>query len=242
MLLKNGDYIKYDTGITTVGENGIVMFRVLYPMDSEYGLQIISNENLGEDITLGGSTWEEGKESYNETIKKLNKEAEKYVNNRYAYDGRCVGSIPTIEKGMFVDKNKFKDREGNVPSTILIPDSFTIPDTWNGNRDTGCDGEDAHHLVDEMALGSTMLNTGQKYWLASRYVWLDSSNTSFNVRAVEVNGNQIGTPLCYVASHGWTGVAFYTCGLRPCISLKSNDIKIISGDGQSEETAYTVEK
>ena len=56
MLLKNGDYIKYDTGITTVGENGIVMFRVLYPMDSEYGLQIISNENLGEFLRGGGGS------------------------------------------------------------------------------------------------------------------------------------------------------------------------------------------
>lgn len=31
-------------------------------------------------------------------------------------------------------------------------------------------------------------------------------------------------------------------GLRPCISLKSNIIKITSGDGKSADTAYVIGK
>ncbi len=240
-ILKAGDYIKYDTGVTTVGDNGVVMFRVLYSMDSKYGLQIISDKNI-QDVTLGGSTWEEGKKAYNGAIETLNNEAGKYVNREYAYDGRCVGSIPTVKNRVFVDKNKFKNSEGKVPGTVLIPDAFTIPNAWNGNKDTGCYGEDSHYLADLKALESTMSSIGQNYWLASRFVWMDSSNISFNVRAVDTNGSEMGTPICYVASHGLIDADSYTYGLRACISLKANEIKITGGDGKSEATAYTIGK
>ncbi len=98
--LEEGDYIKYDTGIEGVG---IIICRVLYTASSKYGLQIISDKNI-EEITLGGDTFEEGRNSYNNAIQTLNNEAEKYINSKYATDARCVGSMPTIEDGVFVDK------------------------------------------------------------------------------------------------------------------------------------------
>ena len=55
--LKAGDYIKYDTGVSSVGTNGIITCRVLYEASSEYGLQIISDKNVA-NITLGGSTYQ----------------------------------------------------------------------------------------------------------------------------------------------------------------------------------------
>ena len=44
--LKAGEYIKYNTGVTSVGENGVVTCRVLYDATSEYGVQIISDKKV----------------------------------------------------------------------------------------------------------------------------------------------------------------------------------------------------
>jgi len=38
---------------------------------------------------------------YNNAFVTLNSEAEKYVNRKYAYDGRSVGSLPTTKNGIF---------------------------------------------------------------------------------------------------------------------------------------------
>lgn len=242
--LEAGDYIKYDTGVTTVGDNGIVMFRVLYPEDSEYGLQIISDKNV-QDVTLGGSNWEEGKAAYNGVIEKLNNEAEKYVNPMYAYDGRCVGSISTMRNGIFVDKNKQRDSEGKIQEkidTVFIPNSWTIPSGWISG-DTGCYNGDTNYTTDLTALqGANMYSTGQDYWLASKQVvWYstDVTGVSFYVRcglAIDLNNYW----MCNANSGGGTKGNFCTFGLRPCISLKSNSIKITDGDGKSQETAYII--
>lgn len=188
--LKAGDYIKYDTGVSSVGENGVITCRVLYPVDSEYGLQIISDKNVGTDITLGGSTWEEGKTAYNGAIETLNNEAQKYVNEAYAYDGRCVGSIPTVQNGIFVNKNKVRDNEGNIREildTVSIPEAYTMPTGWT-SRDTGCYDTDTNYTIDETALEGAENNiwtTGQYYWLGSRNVASFSSDVGFLVRYVD---------------------------------------------------------
>ena len=232
--LKAGDYIKYDTGVTTVGENGVITCRVLYPADSEYGLQIISDKKVGTDITLGGSTWEEGKMEYNGAIQKLNGEAEKYVNETYAYDGRCVGSIPTVRNGMFVNKNKVRDNEGNILdtlATVSIPEAYTMPTGWT-SRDTGCYNTDTNYTIDKMALeGANIWKTGQHYWLASRLVNSYSYNLSFHVRLVNTNGDLYQYGMCGIYPAGDLHSYSFTSGLRPCISLKSYDIKIVEGDG-----------
>lgn len=239
--LKVGDYIKYDTGVKGVG---VITCRVLYPIDSEYGLQIISDKNVGEDITLGGDTWEEGKIIYNGITEKLNQEASKYVNGEYAYDGRCVGSIPTIRNGMFVDKNKLRDSEGKIQDkldTVSIPESYIIPTGWT--KDTGCYEEDTNYITDQIALEkANMWITGEKYWLVSRHILLDLSRISFRVRNVSTSSDLGSNNMCRVRSDGTTGGNLHTYGLRPCISLKSNIIKITDGDGTSVETAYIIGK
>ena len=243
--LKVGDYIKYDTGVSTVGENGVIVCRVLYAANSEYGLQIISDKNVGTDITLGGSTWEEGKAGYNGAIEILNNEAQKYVNEAYAYDGRCVGSIPTIQKGMFVNKNKLKDSEGNIQDildTVSIPNNYTIPTGWT-SRDTGCYNTDTNYTIDKTALEEANIwKTGQVYWLASRE-YSKSSSVNFSMYNVNTSGSLNTYYMCGV---NWSNSGTWgyprTSGLRPCISLKSNIIKITGGDGTSEGTAYTIGK
>lgn len=226
------------------------MFRVLYPMDSEYGLQIISDKNI-QNVTLGGSTWEEGKASYNGAIETLNNEAGKYVNREYAYDGRCVGSIPTVKNGVFVNKNRVRDSEKNIKdklSTVILPPSewtsYTRPTGWTSN-DTGCYDSDTNYTVDETALeGANIWTTGQYYWLASRsvYSYSDSSSTNFVVRRVDTSGYLHSSGVCSVYSDGRAYGRSYTGGLRPCVSLKSDIIRIIGGNGLREDTAYTIGK
>lgn len=76
--LKEAMYVKYDTGIETIGDNGVITCRVLYEVNSEYGLQIISEDTIG---TVGfttnlNNTGPEMKSIYNNQLEKLNKVAE----------------------------------------------------------------------------------------------------------------------------------------------------------------------
>lgn len=236
--LEPGDYIQYDTGVTTVGDNGVVMFRVLYPEDSEYGLQIVSDKNVGEQVPLVGSNWEGGKKTYNEAIETLNKEAEKYVNTKYAYDARSVGSIPIVKKGIFVDKNK------GTETTVTLPLSnwtnYTRPSNWTSD-DTGCLDEDNNYITDQNALiKAEMWITGEIYWLASRFLNAEPSVAGFYIRYAYSNGVLGGGSMCDVYSSGSLVGRSDKFGIRPCISLKSDIIKITDGDGKSPETAYII--
>ncbi len=172
--METGQYVIYDSG-----EHGGIVSRVLYPVDSEYGLQIISDKSV-ENVTLGESSWESGKNSYNGAIETLNNIAGKYVNLDCAYDARCVGSIPTVENGIFVDKDKFKDSEGNIPNTVIYE-----------GVDTECYGEDANYVIDKTVLESNnMWKNDQYYWLASRVLPTNSGYTDFAIRTVSGLGGR----------------------------------------------------
>jgi len=238
--LKAGDYIKYDTGVASVGENGVITCRVLYEASSTYGLQIISDKNVGPDITLGGSTFEEGKTSYNNAIETLNNNtigAEKYLNTTYAVDARCIGSIPLINlDGSFTEKNKGTETTVTLPS---VSDGWVRPGGWTSD-DTGCYDTDTNYTTDLTQMtNANIKTTGELYWMASRYVYLTSNGCDFNVRRVLDSGDLDKYKLCYVDCD--SGIRGYSRsnGLRPCFSLRS-DIKITGGDGQSETTAYTM--
>lgn len=231
--LKTGDYIKYDTGVTSVGENGIVTCRVLYPVDSKYGLQIITNHTIGEKITLGGGIWEEAKTSYNNAIKILNSEAGKYINLQYAYDGRCVGSMPEIVDGMFINKNT------GAETTVKFP-KIPFPTGWSSG-DTECFDSDDNYISDFDVLRiNQIFCANEDFWYASRYV-MRSDPYYFCIHYMLNSGSHMWDWLCTVnTSKGTTQARCISHGLRPCISLKSNIIKITGGDGKTEETAYTL--
>ncbi len=154
--LQVGDYIKYDTGNTTVGENGVVDCIVLYN-DTEHGLQIITANSI-QDVTLGyknanvdmmipasmseESDFQKAKWSYNNAIETLNSYAEKYLNTAYALDARSVGSTPTINvNGIFTAKNS--ENEGPIE----------LPFTYTGTEDvTGIKAEDNNYVEDYNAM------------------------------------------------------------------------------------------
>ena len=221
--LEVGDYINYDSG-----ENGIITCRVLYEVDSEYGLQIISDKNV-KTITLGAATFEEAKTSYNNAIKTLNNEAEAYINSEYATDARCVGSVPTVENGIFVDKNSEN------------PGPVTLEFEYNGSTSIDCKGADTNYVTDtrQMRDVADVWTTGEDYWLACRYVNSYDSDCYFYVRHVDSEGNFVWNYMCYIYNYSNVYGDIREHGLRPCFSLKT-DIKITGGDG-SQETPYTME-
>ena len=241
--LKAGDYIKYDTGVESIGT---IICRVLYPVNSSYGLQIISDK-IVEQVTLGGDTFEEGRNSYNNAIENLNNKAEAYINTKYALDARCVGSIPTVENQKFIEKDKGEETTVTLP--IPVPEGqdsstwwnpYVRPTGWNDD-DTGCYDEDENYITDQLALESagTWIN-GEIYWLASHFLDITSGSCYFNVRKVHQDGVLGGDDLCNVITDGRISSAKNTYGLRPCILLRE-DIQITGGDGKTEATAYTIE-
>ena len=224
--LKAGTYIKYDTGVSSVGTNGVVTCRVLYETSSEYGLQIITDKNIA-DVTLGGSDWATASASYNNVITTLNSKAGKYLNTAYATDARCVGSVPTNQNGTFTNKNS----ENAGPVQL----GFTSSVSGANNMKEA----DTNYTTDQTQMNNLNIGTtGEHYWLASRDVYSESSNCNFNVRLENPFGNLNSYDLCYVNSGGIAKGDSYTYGLHPCFALKS-DIKITGGNGTSENP-YTM--
>ena len=233
--LKAGDYIKYNTGVASVGENGVITCRVLYDASSEYGLQIISDKNVA-DVTLGGSDWATASASYNSAIETLNNEAEKYINATYVTDARCVGSVPTIDaNGTFIGKNT----ENAGPVTLQFTSSVSGANSMK-EADTNYTSNGKEGIVrDKETMESLGIwTTGESYWLASRYVISGSSNCYFRVRGVDTSGDVYRSYFCILSGGGIPHGYSYSIGLRPCFSLKS-DITITGGDGKSE-TPYTM--
>lgn len=247
-IAKPGDYVKYDTGVTTVGNNGIVTFRVLYN-DEANGLQIVSNKNVST-VTIGGSTFSEGMASYNNAIETLNNEAMKYKGT-LGIDARCIGSVPNIsENGVMTSKNTETEYTANIPDSWILP---VEPEQWT-STDTGCKkGTDTNYTSSgEISIKrdkETMENldlwiTGENYWIASRWTYTGSYIYHFFVRFVHTDSS-LGTngldcyTCCSVKPDGETKGYSNTLGLRPCISLKSA-IKVLDGDGKTENTAYTL--
>ena len=225
--LKAGDYINYNTGVSSVGTNGVVTCRVLYDANSENGLQIITDKNIA-DVKLGGSDWDTARDSYNNAITTLNNEAEKYLNKTYATDARCVGSVPTNQNGTFTNKNS----ENAGPVQLQFDSSVSGVNNMKGN--------DTNYTTDQTQMNNLNIwTTGEYYWIASRDGYSVSSGCSFRVLYAASFGGLNSCELCDVSSYGFAYGHSQTNGLRPCFSLKS-DIKITGGIGTSGNP-YTME-
>ena len=221
--LTEGVYIKYDTGVSSVGTNGVVTCRVLYDASSEYGLQIITDKNI-TNVTLGGSDWATASASYNNAITTLNNEAGKYLNRTYVTDARCVGSVPTNQNGTFTNKNS-----ENVGPVKL---GFTSSVSGANNMK----GADTNYTADQTQMKSLNIwETGEYYWLASRDP--DDDEDSYVCRFHVLYGGHksylFDAYLCHVVKTGETKGNLCTEGFRPCFALKL-DIKITGGNGSSE--------
>ena len=235
--LKAGDYIKYNSGT-----NGIITCRVLYPASSEYGLQIISDTSA-KDVELAGEDYAESVRVYNSAIEILNNEAENYINPEYAYDARCVGRAPTVENGMFINKDKVKF-EGTTE--YVTPGDANYVKLENPDYINSFAG-DINYETDMTQLMDLGLHFGPLYgvWIASRYYDYDPTfGHYFYIRLIGGDGSWgdlwwANEPICLVRPTSGTDVNFYRkTGFAPCISLKSDIIKITGGDGKTADTAY----
>lgn len=235
-ILKAGDYIKYDSG-----KNGIILCRVLYDANSEYGLQIISDKNV-KNVTLGvAGNYSSSVTSYNNAIEDLNEYAEEYINKEYAYDARSVGSAPTISNGMFVNKDKIKF-EGATEYLVPTTENYETLQFENANYINSYETDNNYETDKTQMQRAGLWITEETYWLASRVVAANSSNCDFCVRYVIASNALSGDLLCRVYSSGQVFGDSREHGFRPCISLKYDKIKIVSGDGKSADTAYVIGK
>lgn len=239
--LKVGNKVYYDTGNTSVGNNGIIECTVLYDKTyneakgTNYGIQIISTDVIKDadgtavivplgsnDNTVEGSGLEKVKNSYNNALKRLYEEAQKYLNKTYASEARCVGSDPadsdwdttTNEAGYFTKKegeNDYYAYMKNYYGTLKDADDKYNTD-WT-----------------QMGTITEIKSASSKYWLASRYVTSDSNYSRFWVRYIDSYGNLSKEGLCRLSP---VSQAYDAChfGFCPVFTLNSG-IKVTEGDG-----------
>ena len=64
--------------------------------------------------------------------------------------------------------------------------------------------------------------TKKFYWLASRYVSLDSSEVRFGVSNVSIGGSIMGSDLFYANSNGEADTSSNACAVRPVVKISLN--------------------
>lgn len=261
--LKAGDYIIYDTGIEGVGE---VTCRVLYDAESPYNLQIITDDCIKKDgeyvyIPFGNiyyvknakehvgwdqevdekfkdydfSEWYQYNsdykvyEEYNNAISILNSESMKFCNNKYVADARCVGSNPI-------------DKSAETKEFAIIPDGVSEYGGTPGEATVIKDEDDNYEIDYNTLQNLNILTVNRNYWLASRYNEVGPGYWNYNALLFFIKND--GDNFYKRYSDGEALIAttgqYYNLiinALRPVFTLKG-DLKVVSGDGASESTAY----
>lgn len=236
--LKAGEKVYYDTGNTSVGENGIVECIVLYDKTynetngTDYGIQIITSNVIDNnilDLDMGSV-----QDSYNNALKIFYIKAQDYLNNQYVTSARCSGSNPADPTW---DTNE--NEAGNFSKKEGDEDYFEYMKPYYGVHKN----EDEQYLEDWNQIKNINIQkSNDYYWLASRKIKTGSYSTNFYVRCVSASGNLDGDRyddgLCWkrIKLGYETGRDSY--GFRPVFTLKS-EIKITNGDGV--DTPYTLE-
>ena len=235
--LKVGDYVNYPD------KNGNkILCKVLYNNEN-YGVQLVAL-NPVDTVTLGygdptvpssmasESNFEKAKYSYNNAIKTLNDKAEEYRNPKLTAVGkaRCIGSVPD---------NPYAEASDYFTS------SYSYMSSYNGifKKEDNNYNEDWNQLETINARAITDTSKSSYYWLSSRNVGSNSSNSSFYVRNASSYGSLYDDNLCNVDSYGSTGGSSRSNGFRPVFHLKSN-VKLDSSngkDGTAEDKAYDLQ-
>ena len=230
--LKLGDRVTYIDK-----NNNEIECVVLYDASSGYGVQVISKDVVGEDVTLGvgyadASKFEASKEDYNNALKILYDNAQEYLNTTYASSARCVGSDPA-DPDWDVNENEAgyytkKEGEGEYQSWMENKGYYNI--LKNGDEKYNTDWTQMEQIPG-------IKTSNKDYWLASRTIGVNSSITFFAVLSILASGDGNSGTLCGVSPDSVYGYG-YTFGFRPVFTLKSG-IKITEGDGAN--TPYKLE-
>lgn len=218
--LKEGEYIKYDTGVKTVGDNGIITCVVLYDSASPYGVQIISTKTVGERIGIGDEkNFSNAVKEYNNAIIRLNREANKYLNTKYATSARSVGSVPNNPKSE--TRTYYKTKA-----------------TWAKSINGMLKDEDNNYIEDKNQMIKLGINyVGQSYWLASRQILVGDNLEGGKIRSYfkEVSytndGSGIYSPKTIYGNVKYCSRPFYA--IRPCFTIKNN--LVITGEMEKQK-------
>ncbi len=235
--LKAGDYVKY---IDKTDKN-IVLYDKKYDIQNgtNYGIQTITPNPTTAKVEIGNGTGaaQDGlaynnavatttKNSYNNAIKRLNNEAQKYLNTKYESSIRCVGSVP--------DKPYSES-----PNMYVAPSKYPHMSNYNNTlKDGDTNREIDYEQMKKLEISKAENN--QTYWLASRGVWVQEPEKTttaiyFIVYNIWENTGEINDRnICYVVSSASMSTRSYSWGIRTVSTLKS-EVKVSGGKGTSEE-------
>ena len=193
--LKAGDKVYYDTGVSSVGDNGVIECVVLYDTEynetngTNYGVQIISADTV-DMVTLGDSDFNTSRDSYNNALKTLYDKAQEYLNLTYASGVRCVGSDPADP-----DWDATTNEAGYYTKNEDDSKYFEYMDLYYGTLKNGDEKYNVDYTQMETITNVNIKTASSSYWLASRLVSSLSYNTGFIGRIVNTSGNIRASPL-----------------------------------------------
>lgn len=186
------------------------LWRVLYN-DTTNGLQIISEDSVG-DLYLSG------KIGYNKAIETLNEFCSKYEEETLSESSRVVGTDPT---------NPVDPAAGNVEFVV----------EFNGSKDSGLKQPDTKYTTDYQAMSQLGIHDiGSYYWLGNRKVYHDSEVGYFSIYTLASGGNVEYRRMVDMYANLESGKNLYeyeyAYGVRPVIKFPINSTGVTSGTGE----------
>ena len=239
--LKAGDKVYYDTGVSSVGNNGVVECVVLYDSSSKYGVQIITKDVV-DTVTLGNqdpkvtgaNNFEKSRNSYNRALKTLYEKAQEYLNPTYATSSRCIGSKPDDPDWDAIEEEAtyYTLNEGDIYYYEYMVPYYGTFKNQDGNNSK--DNQQIRNI-------ENLIKSNDDYWIASRSIYPGSkTNVIFYLDYIDEQGGATGVDwLSQIVESNTNGsYKTYSRGFRPVVTLKSG-LKITGGDGV--DTPYTLE-
>lgn len=215
---KAGDYIIYNSKL------GNITCRILYEANSEYGLQIVSDKNA-KNVTLGSTNFSEALNSYNNAIETLNNESMKYLNTDYTLDARCIGSNPTDKT---IEENVYYEKNTTIPAKI--GDDNSSKDVTQMKSIGILKSNDVYWLASRWFLPKVKVGESSYYeYFYMRLIYPNYDETQYQIMFRIMSNTTLTDDVCYKATYG----------LRPCLKLNSDVIKITGGDG-TVQNPYTI--
>ena len=202
-----GKYVQYD------GKLWIVLYDE-GELGEGQGAQIISANATGS-VTLGGSTFEEARSSYNSAVSTIISACGGTGSNNI----RSIGGPASDTTTTTVDFSELTTFEQSVDDTNFAKyegeNGLIIGD---GNYLT--DNKDYNKMKE---IGILATDTPAAYWLASRFVEERSDDVLFRMRCVYNGGDLHSNYLCYVDSYANADCnpRPYSNAVRPVVTLSS---------------------
>lgn len=178
-----GDRVYYDTGNTSIGNEGIIECTVLYDKayneenGTNYGVQIISSDIIKDSngntvkVTFNGTGFNKMQTVYNNALTTLYNKAQEYLNDTYVSSARCVGSDPADpdwDDGYYT--KEIAEEKGEYKSFL---------DSYYGKLKN----MDEKYITDFTQMDKIESKiTTDSYWLASRDIVYTSEELKFRFK------------------------------------------------------------